>query len=585
MKRRMLQKICALALTGAMVFGLAACGSSGTDSSSGTNAEESNAVSEEGNADAQENGQSDSSVAAGDVSELYWFSDVSGWGPVTANWSVDESPATEYIRDNLGLTLKIEQPPTDASTKLGLMLASGELPDVMSITDSDIYRQLVAADKVWDMKTFLETYDPDSHLLKDFPEDIKQALTDVYGDWYSYPSHMESRNNREVFPPDDEVWVKVVEKGSNGCIMFNKEIMDALGITAEDVQTEEGFYVACEKVKTSGYQVDGQSVLPVVLQCNLWIGTSLDGVVANNFGALPLDEDGNYRHTELSPGYKNALKFLNTLIQKEYLDVNTLTIDETALKTYLDAKRVFCWIGNQAQQDKTNMPWVSYGPILASDDARPVIGINYAAGTGWIQTLVSKDCANPEKIAKLLSWASSEEGLLINYYGIEGVDYTKDENGVVTRTEEGAKIYAENYDNNVLMWPFANTSFERHTEPVSDPTSNRGVEVALMPAFGSHEKTYVYDSSLLDFRNGTVIEPSSDLGIKLSQVDNYLESQKAKIVTATSDAEFEKEYQNMIDRLEGYSIADIDAEYDKVYKEYCEKKGDSIENVNADLYK
>lgn len=585
MKRRMLQKICALALTGAMVFGLAACGSSGADSSSGTNAGESNTASGEENADTQEAGQPDSTATAGDVSELYWFSDVSGWGPVTANWSVDESPATEYIRDNLGLTLKIEQPPTDASTKLGLMLAQGELPDVMSITDSDIYRQLVAADKVWDMKTFLETYDPDSHLLKDFPEDIKQALIDVYGGWYSYPSHMESRNNREVFPPDDEVWVKVVEKGSNGCIMFNKEIMDALGITPEDVQTEEGFYAACEKVKTSGHQVDGQSVLPVVLQCNLWIGTSLDGMAASNFGALPLDEDGNYRHTELSPGYKNALKFLNTLIQKEYLDVNTLTIDETALKTYLDAKRVFCWIGNQAQQDKTNMPWVSYGPILASDGARPVIGINYAAGTGWIQTLVSKDCANPEKIAKLLSWASSEEGLLINYYGIEGVDYTKDENGVVTRTEEGAKIYAENYDNNVLMWPFANTSFERHTEPVPDPTSNRGVEVALMPAFGSHEKTYVYDSSLLDFRNGTVIEPSSDLGIKLSQVDNYLESQKAKIVTATSDAEFEKEYQNMIDTLEGYSIADIDAEYDKVYKEYCEKKGDSIENVNADLYK
>lgn len=68
--------------------------------------------------------------------------------------------------------------------------------------------------------------------------------------------------------------------------MFNKEIMDALGITQEDVQTEEGFYAACEKVKNSGYQVDGQSVLPVVLQCNLWINSSLDGIVSWNFGAV-----------------------------------------------------------------------------------------------------------------------------------------------------------------------------------------------------------------------------------------------------------------------------------------------------------
>lgn len=415
MKRRMLQQICALALTGSMLFGLTACGSSNPDTSAPGNSTEDGSSSPQEASDAED--KSAASSGGGDVSEMYWFSDVAGWGPATANWSVDESPATVYIKENLGLTLNIEQPPTDASTKLGLMLASGELPDVMSISDSDMYKQLVAADKVWDMQTFLETYDPDSHLLKDFPADIRQALTDVYGDWYSYPSHMESKNNREVFPPDDQIWVDVVEKGSNGCIMFNKEIMDALGITAEDVQTEEGFYAACEKVKASGHQVDGQSVLPVVLQCNLWINTSLDGVVANTFGVLPVDDEGNYRHPELNPLYKNALKFLNTLIQKEYLDVNTLTIDETALKTYLDAKRVFCWIGNQAQQDKTNMPWVSYGPILASNGAKPVIGLNGEAGTGWIQTLVSKDCKNPEKIAKLLSWASSREGLLVNYYG------------------------------------------------------------------------------------------------------------------------------------------------------------------------
>lgn len=569
--------LCALALAGIMAFSLSACGSSAQTGAAGTQSGQSEA--------AGETAQAGTAAASEGTGELYWFSDVSGWGPATANWSVKESPATQYIEENFGLTLKIEQPPTDAITKLGLMIASGELPDVMSITDADMYKQLVAADKVWDMKSFLETYDPDSHLLKDFPEDIKQALTDTYGGWYSYPSHMESKDNREVFPPDDQVWIDVVEKGSNMCIMFNKEIMDALGITQADVQTEDGFYAACEKVKTSGYQVDGQSVLPVVLQCNLWINSSLDGIVAWNFGAVPVDENGNYRHTELSPGYKNGLKFLNNLVQDGYLDVNTLTIDETALKTYLDAKRVFCWNGNQAQQDKTNMPWVSFGPILASNGARPAMPVNQSAGTGWIQTLVSKDCKNPEKIAKLLSWASSQEGLLVNYYGTEGTDYTIDEKGIVTRTEEGTKKLAEEYDNNVLMWPFANTSFERNTEPVPDPTSNRGVEVALMPALGNYADTYIYDESLLGFRNSTVIEPSSDLGIKLSQVKTYLESQKAKIVTAASDEAFETEYQNMIDTLNQYEITAIDEEYNKVYQEYCEKKGSSIEDVNADLYK
>ena len=569
MKRKYVKSILAAALAGVMTIGLAACGSDSTDNGSSTGSSTST---------------SESSTASG-TDELYWFSDVSGWGPSTANWKTTESPAIQYIEENFGLTLDVEQPPTDASTKLGLMIASGDLPDLMSITDSDMYKQLVSAGKVWDMKSFLEKYDPDSHLLKDFPEDVKQALVDTYGDWYSYPSHMESADNRETFVPDDQVWVDVVEKGDNSCIMFNKEIMDAVGITEDDVKTEEGFYAACEKVKTSGYTVDGQSVLPVVLHADQWINNSLDAVISNNFGVVPVDEDGNYVHKETTPGYKNALKFVNNLIQKGYLDVNTMTIDETALKTYLDAKRVFCWIGNQAQQDKTNMPWVSYGPVAASNGAKPVLGKDLSAGTGWIQTLVSKDCKNPEKVAKMISWLSSKEGLMSNYYGVEGTDYTVDEKGIVTRTEEGTKTYAEDYNNNIMMWPFANTSFERSTEPVPEANTNRGEEVQLMTAFGKDENTYIYDSSLLAFQNSQVLEPSSDLGLKLGQVKTYLESEKTKIVTAGSDDEFEKEYQSMLDTLDSYSIKEIDAEYDKVYKEYCEKKGTSIEDVNADLYK
>jgi putative aldouronate transport system substrate-binding protein len=64
-----------------------------------------------------------------------------------------------------------------------------------------------------------------------------------------------------------------------------------------------------------------------------------------------------------------------------------------------------------------------------------------------------------------------------------------------------------------------------------------------------------------------------------------LELQKAKIVTAVSNEEFEKEYQNMIDTLNKYDVKLIDEAYDAVYKEYCKNKGDSTVDVNAALYK
>lgn len=519
---------------------------------------------------------SDETAASdGEVTEIYWFSDVSGYGP--ANWEDGvNSAAWDYAASEFGITFNLEQPPTDATTKLGLMIATGDIPDLISVTDSTSIQNLIEAGDVWDLQEFFETYDPDSPMINgSYPEDEKQALINMYGGWYSLSSHIETPDNREIYPPDDECWVDVVEKGSNSCIMFNKDIMDELGITEEDVSTEQGFYDACQTVKDSGLTNEaGDSVLPLVLHCNSWIGASLDSIIAWNFGASPVDADGNYQHYELSGGYKNALKFVNNCIQNGYLDVNILTLDETALKTYLENDRVFCWIGNQAQIDKTGTSWVSYGAITPENGAQGVLPINQSAGTGWIQTLVSKDCADPEGLAQFLGWILSEDGLDMNYYGIEGEDYTRDENGIITTTDS----YVDK-----MLWAFASTSYERHTEPVPDPTSNRGVEIQLMPAFGKEETTYIYDSSLINFPDN-VIEASSDLGIAEGQVESYLESQKAKIVTAASDEEFETEYNNMISTLEDYGIADIDAAYNEVYQQNCENTGEVIEDVNADLY-
>lgn len=572
MKRNSTYKFIAAAMAGVMLTGLFGCGSaSGVDTSA-----------ESGTAAGTESGAEAASAGAADV---YWFSDVTGWGPNGWEKGVTTSPFLDAVKEETGITFTIEQPPTDADTKLGLMIASNDLPDLISITDADTIKQLIQSGKVWSMEEFLQTYDPESHLLTDFPEDIKKAVTYKFGGWYSVPSHMNSNDNRKVNPPSSQVYVDNVTKGHNSAIMFNQTIMDELGITQEDVQTEEGFYQACELVKNSGYTVDGQSVFPVMLHADLWIRQSLDGIIAETFGVSPVDAEGNYRHKELDPGYKKALKFVNNLIQKGYLDINSLTIDEAALKTYTEGGRVFCWIGNPAQSSKKEtVPFVSYGPILAETKARPIVPISLQAGSGWIQTFVSKDCENPEQIAKMLSFATSREGMFLNEYGVEGVDYTLDDKGIATRTEEGNQRFETDYKKNIALWPFANTDFAWSTQASPAEGTDGAVMNQICTAIGKYEDTYIYDSDLLSFQDGNVIEPSSDLGIKVSQVKSYLESQKAKIVSATTDEQFEKEYESMLETLEGYSITEIDAEYNKTLQQNYEAYGETIENVNADLY-
>jgi putative aldouronate transport system substrate-binding protein len=376
-----------------------------------------------------------------------------------------------------------------------------------------------------------------------------------------------------------------VTKGHNSSIMFNEKIMEDLGITQEDVQTESGFYAACEKVKNSGYTVDGQSVIPVVLHGNLWISSSLDGIISETFGVIPVDADGNYMHREMNPGYKNALKFVNTLIRNEYLDVNTLTLDENANLSYVESGRVFCWIGNPAQTSKkAELSLTSFGPILADSGAVPAVGINMLAGTGWIQTFISKDCANPEALAKALSFATSEEGLWLNYYGVEGEDYTVQADGTMVRTQEGLERYENDYNSNIWLWPINDTDFYWNTTPGPEEGTEEYVYGIINAAIGKYKDTYLYDSCLLSFVGTSVIEPSSDLGIKSSQITNYLESQKAKIVSAATEEEFEKEYQNMIDTLNSYDVTAVDEELNKTLQENYKLYGEKIENPNASIY-
>lgn len=516
-----------------------------------------------------------------------WFSDVSGWGP--ANWNgTDTSPLLDTLREDYGAAFEIEQPATDAATKLALMIATNDLPDLMSITDSETIAQLIDSGYVWTIDEFMETYDPESHLLTDFPEDVKQAVINSYGDFWFFPSHMDSVDHRETYPLCSEAYVNNVVYGQNSSIMFNTKIMEELGITQEDVQTQEALMETLKKVSESGYTVDGEPVIVATMNANLWIN-SLDGVMSDSFGIVPVDPEGNYRHREMNPGYKEVLKFANDMVREGYMDLNLLTLDENALVTYIESGRVFCWFGNPAQANLSISNMTSYGPVLSSTGAVPTVGINSLAGTGWIKTFVSKSCKEPEVLAKALSFATSEEGLWLNYYGVEGEDYTVQENGTMVRTEEGLARYNDNYVQNIWLWPFNDTDFFWSTTPGPDEQADgaNGSDMAYSiacSALGRWETTYIYNSGLLSTVNANPLEASSDLGIKFSQVQNYLESQKAKIVSAASEEEFEKEYQNMLDTLNSYDITEIDAALNEYLQTAYEQYEQRIENPNAEVY-
>ena len=148
------------------------------------------------------------------------------------------------------------------------MMVDGNLPDLITITNGTLIKDLVDAGLVWDMQELFETYVPDSKIINgQFPEDIKTAIIVRDGGWYSFPSHILSDDNREIWDLNDATkqrWLDA-ENRSNGGVIFNKSLMDQLDIKEEDVQTESGFLAALEKAKNSDITVDGAKIIPLLL--------------------------------------------------------------------------------------------------------------------------------------------------------------------------------------------------------------------------------------------------------------------------------------------------------------------------------
>jgi putative aldouronate transport system substrate-binding protein len=507
-----------------------------------------------------------------------WFSDVSGWNPPQV-WNLEPGTITGVISQKTGVQFEMNIPPEDGAAKLSLMLVSGTLPDVMSVTDGQIIQRLIESGKVWKVEELLMKYDPDSHLLREFPADVKKALVWRDGDWYAYPSHINSPDGRKIYPPtplyEDDPKYRV-----NCAFMWDNEVLAKVGLNKNELQTEEQVLAAWRKVKNANIAINGAPVIPLMLDTN-YQGTSLN-FLNYSFGAEEVDQNGNYHDKILTPQAKHAMKFMNLLFREGIIDTNQLILDDAQVRTLFATGRVLSFMGNPAGMgaEKTHANYWSAGPIVSSDGARPVLAKELQPGTGWISTFISKDTKYPEFLAKFLSYMSSTEGMLLGNYGIEGVHYNFNSARQAVPTQAGIDGKSDAAKTGVFAyWPFHHTNFQGqyNLPPEGDDPEVNALQVSC--ALGKYKDTYIYDYSLLRVPSG-FIDPNSDIGIIQLQIQNYKKAQISKVITAGSDAEFEREYNALISQLKTLGIDPLDAKINEAVQANYHRYNTRIKKIN-----
>jgi len=508
-----------------------------------------------------------------DYADISWYSDVEVWNP--PEWDTTEGTITGDISKKLGVQVELEIPDQNADNQIKWMLINDELPDVVSIVDETTENQLATSGKVWRIDEFFEKYKPDSHFLKTYPEDVKQVSVKRNGGWYAIASHIMSEDARKEWKQADQYWIDRVLYGDNSEVIWNKALLEQLGISIEEVHTEEEIYSALEKVKNAGITVKGESVIPLLLDGKDYYDASFR-LLLESFGAEYINEKNEYTDSLLQPETKTALKFLNRIYCNGYMNASDLTLESDQIKELCNSGRVFCFIGNIADLAATEDEWASAGAVLSSSGKHPVHGKNNAATAGWIKTFISKDCKNPEKIAEWIDYMTSDEGMKFWFFGYEGIDYTVGEDGLIYRTEKGKQAETDYSTTGVsAWWPFSNTAWARSVMTGDDEKKYGN----LQNAYGKDANTIRYNSALLSFPKD--IFPAGTHELQMEQnIDAWKREQVLAVILAKDEETFESEYNKLIEGLYAKGIRQIDSIKNCAYQNNCKEAGESLVKIN-----
>ncbi|MBQ9300450.1 MAG: extracellular solute-binding protein [Clostridia bacterium] len=361
---------------------------------------------------------------------------------VTTNADIVSIQKTE---EATGIHIEWTEPPVgDEASQFNLMIANPDnYPDMIAwnwwnypggpekaISDGILIDLTPYIDQMPNLKALYEKY----------PELKKQCTTDE-GHTYFFP-----RINGDALDPEyhaQSFWVGPI---------YRKDILDALNL-AEPV-TIDDWYTVLTAVKENY-----PDMIPFTAAGATTANTSIY-TLASVFGTRPnlyLDH-GQVNFGLLSDEFKQFVETMAKWYEEELLDPDYLANSANDLRTKVTSGEAFAFIGAQGGN------YVTYAQVMAvgMPEAQLQIGawptgpdgVAYTSQAGVINTVnggfgigITTACKNVEAALKYLDYGYSDEGIMLNNFGVENETYVYDADGNIQWMEAiQAEIDASSVD-------------------------------------------------------------------------------------------------------------------------------------------
>jgi putative aldouronate transport system substrate-binding protein len=372
-------------------------------------------------------------------------------GRPTEDYPVEGTILGDWIEEKTGVQLKWEFPVGDLRQKVGLIVASGDYPDLIDCRNEN--QALYDAGALIPLDDLIEQYGPNAKKLYGDKIDMLRRSD---GHIYWFP---------QLFPYGD----KVQRTGETMGLYIQKRVLKEFGWPIPE-NLKEAFEMLIEYCKRHP-ETDGNKTYAFTALTAGWREFALFNA-PHIFSGHPNDGVGNVdwvdgkwvitQFYDTEEAYK-VYKLYNQIYLAGYFDTESFVMDydqylaklaSGAILAFHDQwwqfERVQNLLKKQGNKDRW---WVGLPVIMEGyrEELEGPLDPQVSEGVG-----ITVDCKDPVGALKYLDFLLSEKCQIKKQWGFEGVDYEIDENGYFYRTPEQIKKWDDSkwldYDFGQKYW-------------------------------------------------------------------------------------------------------------------------------------
>ncbi len=325
---------------------------------------------------------------------------------------------SKEITRRTGVSLEMQQPTGDAKEKLNLLLASGELPDIILMDRTgDVTNKYIST------KSFI----PLNDLIDKYGSDVKT----MYGDMLT---QTRSEDGKNYYLSN---WYGLDTDPVFGFLMRKNLLAEVAPDVAEGGKaiTTDEYIDILKKVREKHPQLNGHNTIPVTMWTENW--SAQIGTLKGSWGMKTYYENnGTLQYEFKDPKFVDIIKFWNKLYTEGLLEKEWAVNKQQLWLQKLSAGYVFSTMGaywdlgeanKVLKQESEDNEFYSYKVVAPGvDPTKTTLGPR--SGLGWDAIGITKSNKNPERTMQFMNFLASEEGQYLLMWGVEGQSWTM-ENG------------------------------------------------------------------------------------------------------------------------------------------------------------